>query len=171
MCPFCLFPSLPCTGASDVCRQSMDSGNRYGQRKKTKEVIAWAKKKRKHIRREELLAFLLDKPYSDNASITTNIATSTTTDKFDDLVDLTQLPHSRQIPPPPGFTQGPCSVGFNSPISSPRRHGLFKEELPSWNGEGDICGVNGRKRTSSSSGSNTIFDFGLLGPDCKRMRL
>lgn len=45
-----------------MCRQCIDSGSRYGQRKKTRELIAWAKKKRRHIKREELIAFLMDKP-------------------------------------------------------------------------------------------------------------
>lgn len=45
-----------------MCRQCVESGVRYGQRKKNRELIAWAKKKRRHIKREELLAYLMDKP-------------------------------------------------------------------------------------------------------------
>ena len=45
-----------------MCRQCVDSGVRYGQRKKNRDLIAWAKKKRRHIKREELLAYLMDKP-------------------------------------------------------------------------------------------------------------
>lgn len=121
-----------------MCRQSMDSGTKYGQRKKTKEIIAWAKKKRKHIRREELLAFLLDKPYTDSSLLTS------------------------------------ANVPANSPISSPRRRALLRDEPPPWNADGDIYGINNRdsssrKRTASSSGGN-IFDFNMLGSDCKRMR-
>jgi hypothetical protein len=116
----------------------MDSGTKYGQRKRTKEVIAWAKKKRKHIRREELLAFLLDKPCADSSSITT------------------------------------ANTATNSPMSSPRRRALLKDEPP-WSNDGDVYSINnsrdgsGRKRAASSSGGS-IFDFNMLGPDCKRMK-
>ena len=159
-------------GASEVCRQCMDSGAKFGQRKKTKEIIAWAKKKRKHIRREELLAFLLDKPYPDSTSSTT-----TGSDRLDDFIEVTPHSHQKQHPPPPSYIQGPCSVGFSSPISSPRRRALLRDEPPTWSGDGDVYTVSsnnsrestGRKRTASTSGNN-IFDFNLLGPDCKRMR-
>lgn len=125
-------------GASEVCRQSMESGTKYGQRKRTKEIIAWAKKKRRHIRREELLAFLLDKPYPDSSSLAT------------------------------------ANTASNSPMASPRRRALLRDDPPSWNTDGDMYSLtnreNGtRKRTASSSGGN-IFDFNMLGSDCKRMR-
>ncbi len=123
-----------------MCRQSFESGSKYGQRKRNKEIIAWAKKKKKHIRREELLAFLLDKPYPDSSSLSSANAVA------------------------------------NSPISSPRRRALLRDEPPSWNlSEGDIYGIGGgrepggRKRTASGSGNN-IFDFNSHGPDSKRMR-
>ena len=116
----------------------MDSGTKYGQRKRTKEIIAWAKKKRKHIRREELLAFLLDKPCTDSSSLTSANAVT------------------------------------NSPIASPRRRALLRDEPPPWNSDGDVYSINsressGRKRAASSSGGN-IFDFNMLGSECKRMR-
>ena len=128
---FCLYDTV---GASEVCRQSIESGSKYGQRKRNKEIIAWAKKKRKHIRREELLAFLLDKPYPDSSLSSAN-ATA------------------------------------NSPISSPRRRALLRDEPPLWNhSEGDLYGreAGGRKRTASGNGS--VFDFSTHGPDSKRMR-
>ncbi len=69
-CEFLLIPnSLLCPGSSEVCRQCMECGARYGQRRKTRDVIAWAKKKRRLIKREELLAFLLDKPYPPDPSL------------------------------------------------------------------------------------------------------
>lgn len=125
-------------GASEVCRQCMDSGSKYGQRKRTKEIIAWAKKKRKHIRREELLAFLLDKPCTDSASLAS------------------------------------ANTATNSPISSPRRRALLRDEHPPWSNDGDVYSINsregtGRKRAASSSGGN-IFDFNMLGSDIKRMK-
>lgn len=96
-------------GASEVCKQSMESGTKYGQRKRTKEIVAWAKKKRRHIRREELLAFLLDKPYPDSSSLAS------------------------------------ANTANNSPENN----------------------SGSRKRVASSS---NMFDFNMLGPDCKRMR-
>lgn len=171
-----------------MCRQCMDSGTRYGQRKKTKEVIAWAKKKRKHIRREELLAFLLDKPCPDLTPL--NPTAPSVTDRLEDhLVDVMPLPppppahHQRSLPPvPPGYIQGSCSMGFSSPIASPRRRALLRDETASWNntnnGDAELFGINsrettssGRKRTASSSGSNNMFDFNMLGTECKRLRL
>ena len=127
-------------GASEVCRHSFESGSKYGHRKRNKEIIAWAKKKRKHIRREELLAFLLDKPYPDSSSLSS------------------------------------ANTATNSPISSPRRRALLRDDPPSWNHmEGEMYTLGngresgGRKRTASGSGTN-IFDFNTHGPDSKRMR-
>lgn len=57
------------SGSSEVCRQCMECGVKYGQRKRTRELVAWTKKKRKHIRRDELLAFLLDKPHPDPTAV------------------------------------------------------------------------------------------------------
>lgn len=129
-------------GASEMCRQCMDSGTKYGQRKRTKEIVAWAKKKRKHIRREELLAFLLDKPCTDSSSLTSTLTSATT--------------------------------AVSSPISSPRRRALLRDEPPPWNNDSEVYSISSRegsvrKRTASSSGGN-IFDFNMLGSDCKRMR-
>ena len=150
----------------------MDSGTKYGQKRRTKELIAWAKKKRKIIRRDELLAFLMDKPYQQQQSSMLN---STTTN--DDLAELSPFTFQKPLPPAQGFLQGPCPANFNSPILSPRRRALLKDELPStWSSDGDVYGISGkegsgRKRTASSTSGSSIFDFNMLGPDCKRMRL
>ena len=45
----------------------MECGIKHGQKKKTREIITWAKR-RKLIKREELLAFLLDQPYIDSSA-------------------------------------------------------------------------------------------------------
>lgn len=118
----------------------MDSGAKFGQRKRTKDVIAWAKKKRKHIRRDELLAFLLDKPYQQQPA---PILNPTTTNE----AELSSLSHQKPLPPSQGFVQGPCIYGIGGKEGS------------------------GRKRTTSSTSGSTIFDFNMLGPDSKRMRL
>ena len=55
---------LAATGSLEVCRQCVECGVRHGQRKRTREIVTWLKKKRRVIRRDELLAFLLDKPYT-----------------------------------------------------------------------------------------------------------
>ena len=141
----------------------MDSGARYGHKKRTKEVVAWVKKKKKHIHRDELLAFLLDKPYQHqqqqfvppipphNQSITTS----------EDTDASSATVHQKLHSAPPGFMQGP------SPISSPRRRNLADSDLYTLSGKEG----SGRKRTATSSGGTNIFDFNMLGPDCKRIRL
>lgn len=45
----------------DTLRVCIDVGVQCGKQHRTKDIIAWAKKKRRHIRREELLAFLCGK--------------------------------------------------------------------------------------------------------------
>ncbi|XP_067673318.1 HUWE1-associated protein modifying stress responses-like [Haliotis asinina] len=45
----------------DTVRNCIDMGVQCGRQHKTRDIIAWAKKKRRHIRREELLAFLCGK--------------------------------------------------------------------------------------------------------------
>ncbi|GAB1602405.1 UPF0472 protein C16orf72 homolog [Argonauta hians] len=45
----------------DTLRGCIDVGVQCGKQHRTKDIIAWAKKKRRHIRREELLAFLCGK--------------------------------------------------------------------------------------------------------------
>jgi len=152
-----------CTGASEVCRQCMDSGARYGHKKRTREVVAWARKKKKHISRDELLAFLLDKPYQHqqqqfippapphHPSITTS----------EDTGDASANVHQKLHSAPPGFMQSP------SPISSPRRRNLADNDLYTISGKEG----SGRKRTAAGSGGTSIFDFNHLGPDCKRIRL
>lgn len=165
-----ILPSPVHSGASEVCKQCMDSGARYGQRKRTKELVAWAKKKRKLIRRDELLAFLMDKPYQQQQSSGLNPTTTN-----DDSAELSPVSNQKPPPPPPGFMQGHCPASFG-PISSPRRRALLKDEPPSRSNDGEIYGIggkegSGRKRTASSTSGTSIFDFNMLGPDCKRMRL
>ena len=42
-------------------RRSSDLGVQAGYQRRTRDVLAWAKKRRRHIRREELIAFLTGK--------------------------------------------------------------------------------------------------------------
>ncbi|CAH1273213.1 C16orf72 [Branchiostoma lanceolatum] len=45
----------------DANKRSDDFGIQCGYQRRTRDVVAWAKKRRRHIRREELLAFLCGK--------------------------------------------------------------------------------------------------------------
>ncbi|XP_019640271.1 PREDICTED: LOW QUALITY PROTEIN: UPF0472 protein C16orf72 homolog [Branchiostoma belcheri] len=45
----------------DANKRSEDFGIQCGYQRRTRDVVAWAKKRRRHIRREELLAFLCGK--------------------------------------------------------------------------------------------------------------
>ncbi|XP_074648561.1 HUWE1-associated protein modifying stress responses 1-like [Tubulanus polymorphus] len=42
-------------------RRAADLAYHYGQQKRTKDILSWVKKRRRHIRREELVAFLCGK--------------------------------------------------------------------------------------------------------------
>lgn len=164
-----------------MCKQCTECGARYGHRKRTKEIVTWAKKKQRYIRREELIAFLLDKPYLENSS----------SDKLDDfhcelpIVGQKQLttPTSAMVPVPPGLGfQSQCGNFMTSPLPSPspsrRRALLNKEEANVLESEHFTFGVSGRKRQASGStcSSNGLsFDFSSAidseAPLAKRMRL
>ena len=166
-----------------MCKQCTECGARYGHRKRTKEIVTWAKKKQRYIRREELIAFLLDKPYLENSS----------SDKLDDFhhcelpigVGQKQLttPTPAIVPPGLGF-QSQCGSYMTSPLPSPspnrRRALLNKEEASVLESEHfTFSGVSGRKRQASgstcSSSGGLSFDFsstiGSEAPLAKRMRL
>ena len=146
------------TGSSEVCRQCMECGVKYGQRKKTRDVIAWAKKKRRLIKREELLAFLLDKP---DPSIGERM------DEFPDLPNT--HPRHIQTGSVAGLNclQAPC---YSNPLSSPRRRALFRDDANVLN-DSEMFNLreNGRKRLSSNPAAP--FDYGTETPLAKRMRL
>lgn len=45
----------------DIQKRSIELGTQCGYQRRTKELISWAKKRRRHIRREDLIAYLADK--------------------------------------------------------------------------------------------------------------
>lgn len=47
--------------STEAIRRSSEVGIQAGHQRKTREILAWAKKRRRHIRREELIAFLAGK--------------------------------------------------------------------------------------------------------------
>ena len=49
------------TESTEALRRSSDLGIQAGYQRRTRDVLAWAKKRRRHIRREELIAFLSGK--------------------------------------------------------------------------------------------------------------
>ncbi len=161
----------------------MECGVKYGQRRKTRDVIAWAKKKRRLIKREELLAFLLDKPYPPDHSLSESH--SRMEDYTTDLPPHT-CPHSLQHPrqthgpsaPLVGLNclQSPCFAAATTtnplPISSPRRWALFRDDglLNESDVYGGIVRENGRKRPNSTDcGSNG--SIGIDASVAKRMKL
>ena len=165
------------TDSSEVCKQCTECGARYGHRKRTKEIVTWAKKKQRYIRREELIAFLLDKPYMDNSS----------SDKLDDHHSDQAMIGQRPIT---AASSAMVTTGLNFPSQcgnfmasplpspSPRRRALHnKEEATVLESEHFPFGVNGRKRQSSGStcsSTGLAFDFSSIGADAplaKRMRL
>ena len=103
--------------------------------------MAWAKKKRRLIKREELLAFLLDKPYPPDPS---------STERMDDVSDLS-MAHQRPLQSACGTVAGhnclqtPCCT---SPLPSLQRgRALFREDQR----ENDMMYSNLRNTTSGSN--------------------
>lgn len=147
----------------DVCRQCSESGIKYGQRKRTKEIVSWVKRKRKHIKREELLAFLLDKPYTEPSTHKHEDFERTVGHQLSGLslghMSPTGVSHFQS--PPCGYSSA------HSPSMSPRRRTLCREDPMCGDGEG-VVSSNGRKRTANSGSFDMDTGF---GPIAKRIRL
>lgn len=45
----------------DIQKRSIELGTQHGYQRRTKDLLSWAKKHRRHIRREDLIAYLADK--------------------------------------------------------------------------------------------------------------
>ena len=156
-------------GSADVCRQCTECGIKYGHRKRTKELVAWAKKKRRSIHREELLAFLLDKPYPDSSPPSSTVAAADKLEDFSDMSISQRAPHSHSAAAATvsglNCLQNPC---YTNPLTSPRRRALFREELSEGGEHFSVRLESGRKRPNTG---NIQFEFGSDTPMAKRMRL
>ena len=177
--------SLLPPGSLDVCRQCVECGVKHGQRKRTRDIVTWLKKKRKVIRREELLAFLLDKPYPPD---------SLGSERSEDLTEQHHYSHppshhlpyptrplltsssisGLNFPPPvqiPVSTSTPC---FGGPLPTPRgRWALLGRDEQGIQNDGELYTVreNGRKRLNSSSTAGN-FEFSQETPPLsKRMKI
>lgn len=60
-CWKCNWNLFPRSESIEALRRSSDLGTQAGYQRRTREVLAWAKKRRRHIRREELISFLTGK--------------------------------------------------------------------------------------------------------------
>lgn len=158
--------------SADVCRQCIDSGVRYGHRKRNKDVLAWARKRKRYIKREDLIAFLSDMPEPTMPQADPKMEDDT---------------HLHPITTSP--------VSFPSTIGSPRRRILCPREEPplppSLVSETDLLGQRdlSRKRQNNFSfdmsgvnaslgatignngGSSTTTTCTEFGPLMKRIKL
>lgn len=50
------------TESTDALRRSGDIGIQCGYQRRNKELLSWARKKRRNIRREDLISYLAGKP-------------------------------------------------------------------------------------------------------------
>ena len=50
------------TESADAVRRVGDTGVQSGYQRRTKDILNWARKKRRNIRREDLIAYLAGKP-------------------------------------------------------------------------------------------------------------
>ena len=161
--------------ALEVCRAGMEAGIQQGQKKRNREIMAWAKKKRKVIKREELLAFLSNKPYRETSPLYSNNSLPETSAHLFSNND--PLHTSNNNSSTFGRTQGPglpttCNFGstnctspyHGSAMLSPRRSRSLLRDDPMSLSE-DIRD-NGRKRQI-----NLTFDYAMEQPFPKRGRL
>ena len=122
----CCTVRMLCPGSLEVCRQCVECGVKHGQRKRTRDIVTWLKKKRRVIRRDELLAFLLDKPYTPDSTHSQHLY-------FGSEQSSDGPPHHHFSPPPPSPFPShssssshlhhprplPCIDGCNFPPSVP----------------------------------------------------
>lgn len=182
------------TGSLDVCRQCVECGVRHGQRKRTRDIVTWLKKKRKVIRRDELLAFLLDKPYTPDSSYYNTTGSSeqshslTNSHHYSHLHSVPSLPTSHNtrpcidglnysppvVPLPiPMSTSAPCYAGSLPTPRGGRWALIGRDEQGIQNEAGEMYSVreSGRKRLNSSS-TATNFEFAQESPPlAKRMKI
>ncbi len=152
-----------CLGSAEVCRECIDSGITYGHRKRNKDILAWAKKKRRFIKREELIAFLSDIP---EPSVHQPNHPDLSSSRMEDDHVTTPV--------------GGCCYPTNS-LGSPRRRFLCREELQPSDGDLFTQREMGRKRQNSfgcdmtgvntSVGANVGSNSSEFGPMLKRIKL
>lgn len=128
------------TESAEVCRQCIDCGVRYGYKKRTKDIVTWAKKRKRFIKREELIAFLLNKPEESPSELS----------RMEDISDA------------------PNCCGFSGSVPSPRRRLICREDLPlSESTEQSLVSTKDlpRKRQNSFGfdGSSVGIGGGMIG--------
>ena len=164
--------------ALEVCRAGMEAGIQQGQKKRNREIMAWAKKKRKVIKREELLAFLSNRPYRETSPLynsntlpentsahhfSNNDPLHTPTNNNSNTFGRTQGPG---LPTTCNFVSTNCSSPYHgSAMLSPRRSRSFLRD-DSMSLSEDIRDNTGRKRQI-----NLAFDYSMEQPLPKRGRL
>ncbi len=140
-----------------MCEQCIDSGIRYGSRRRTNDVLAWAKKKKRFIKREDLIAFLSDKP---EPTLPQPNPADISSARMEDE-------HFMSVPSPVG------SCCFSNSVGSPRRRLMCREDVPP---EGDIFSQrdSSRKRQNNFNfemgGINSTSSTSEFGPLMKRIK-
>ena len=151
----------------------MEAGIQHGQKKRNREIMAWAKKKRKVIKRDELLAFLSDRPYRETSPIYSNLPDTTP-----HLFGTTDLAHNSSTF---GRTQGNglqttcsfvstnCTSPYHSTtMLSPRRNRGFLRDDSMSLADTDI---STRDSTSRKRQISLSFEYSMDQPLSKRGRL
>ena len=164
--------------ALEVCRAGMEAGIQQGQKKRNREIMAWAKKKRKVIKREELLAFLSNRPYRETSPLynSNNLPENTSPHLFSNTDSLHTSSNNSSstfgrtqgagLPTTCSFVSTNCTSPYHgSALLSPRRSRSFLRDDPMSLSE-DIRDSTGRKRQI-----NLAFDYTMEQPLPKRGRL
>lgn len=153
----------------ELHKKGLDAGHRAGLRRRNKDILSWAKKKRKYIKREDLLSYLAGRTsprrVADVRSNSSSIGSSGTIlgssmdyDSRDTGIQcygpLEDLSVDQQISTSPYFT----STGLGQMFHNPSRRRSYNETLT------DSESRDGRKRTSSS------MDIVMDSPSHKRSR-
>lgn len=162
--------------ALEVCRAGMEAGIQQGQKKRNQEIMAWAKKKRKVIKREELLAFLSNKPYRETSPLYSSNGLPDTSPHLFSTNDPLHTSNNNSntfgriqgpgLPTTCNFVSTNCTSPYHSSaMLSPRRSRSFLRD-DSMSLSEDIRDNAGRKRQI-----NLTYDYAMEQPLPKRGRL
>lgn len=116
--------------AGDVCSRGIDLGIDYGSQKRTREFLNWLKKKKKYIRRDELISFLTGEPIHPNEHSSTQQSSGSVLGQMEEEI------------PCPLVCHNPCGhhgMDFNTTLTqsvlpgsmSPRLHQHSPADSPS----------------------------------------
>lgn len=139
-------------------RKSMDIGMQYGHHKRTREVLSWARKRHRNIRREDLIAYLLDKTPPKRSKPSAAAAMPLTGNMCRLSVDRSASPH--QVPRFSSAAAAVDTTDNSEPDLQPFRDALALQGL---NGAMSNIRMNGQQGGDRSTfGASAVDNFDLM---------